>query len=481
MPSSREMGSSREASRLEASIRRRLRWHLHELGFTRKGQTAIVPPANEKAALRALHRRRRSEHLREERAFIREAYPRLAHHFASGSELRPQEISARLHLVEPGTEESDLFRLACLTWGVPVSAGYGRRLRFIVWDSAAGRLMGLIGLADPVFNLRTRDDVIGWSPEDRKERLVDVMNAYVLGAVPPYNMLLGGKLVSCLVRTREIRDAFSRRYRHTRGIISRRHKEASLAIVTTSSSLGRSAIYDRLTLGGTRYFEPVGFTSGWGHFHVPNKLFEEMRRYLQLRHHPYAGGHAFGQGSNWRLRASRATLELIGMDPDLLNHGVKREVFLCRLASNADRLLRGEVSRPLYKGLLSVSEVSQQGVDRWVVNRAATRKEYLGWRNNQIERLLDYRGAGLESLMPPRPARKNALFVQRIFSPLRTKGSPRATMPASPLPAAAMSRQLPTLPPIIRRLANPPSPVLLDQARFRRASSSRPTGEEDGR
>lgn len=479
MLSSPEMGSSQEVSRLEASIRRRLRWHLRELGFARRGQTAIAPPADEKAALRALHRRRRSEHLREERTFIREAYPRLAHHFASGSELRPQEISARLQLVKPGTEESDLFRLACLTWGVPVSSGYGRRLRFIVWDSTARRLMGLIGLADPVFNLRTRDDVIGWSLEDRKERLVDVMNAYVLGAVPPYNMLLGGKLVSCLVRTREVRDAFSGRYRHTRGIISRRHKEASLAMVTTSSSLGRSAVYDRLTLSGTRYFEPVGFTSGWGHFHVPNKLFEEMRRYLQLRHHPYAAGHAFGQGSNWRLRASRAALELIGMDPDLLNHGVRREVFLCRLASNADRLLRGEVSRPLFKGLLSVSEVSQLGVDRWVVNRAATRREFLNWKKEQIERLLDHRGAGLESLASLLPARKDKPRVHGISSSLGTKAIPSGTVAASQLPTLAT--QIPTLPPVIRNRANATPPVLSDQARFRRTYSSPPTGEEAAR
>jgi len=33
------------------------------------------------------------------------------------------------------------------------------------------------------------------------KRLVNVMDAYVLGAVPPYNMLLGGKLVASLVRS----------------------------------------------------------------------------------------------------------------------------------------------------------------------------------------------------------------------------------------------------------------------------------------
>lgn len=426
------MASRRDIRRLEDSIRRRLRWHIRNLGFSRTGRRGIWPPTDEKFTLRSLHRKRRAEHLKEERGFIKEAYPRLKQYFASGSEVRPEEISARLQFVDPNTESSDLFRLASLTWGVPVSAGYGRRMRFLVWDYANSKLMGLIGLADPVFNLKTRDAAIGWTSEDRDERLVDVMNAYVLGAVPPYNMLLGGKVVSCLVRTREVRDTFSNRYRNSRGVISGKLKRASLVMITTSSSLGRSALYDRLSLGGVRYFEPVGFTSGWGHFHVPNTLFKDMRLYLKLCRHPYAEGNAFGEGSNWRLRVSRATLKLIGMNGDLLNHGVKREVFLSRLASNADSVLRGEAKKPVYKGLLSVSEVSRLAVYRWVVNRAATRKEYLGWSSARILNMLDYRQGGLDSLSSASTKEAVRQNTQE-GSPLRPAGelseiSPRVTL-----------------------------------------------------
>ena len=456
------MKEPEETSRLEKSIRRRLRWHLRDLGFARQGRAGIIPPTEEKTALRALHRKSRSEHLKEERHFIRGALPHLQRHFASGVDLDPRAISAELELVDAGTEESDLFRLAGLTWGVRVSAGYGRRMRFLVWDRTHGKLMGLIGLADPVFNLGTRDGAIGWSSEDRKERLVDVMNAYVLGAVPPYNLLLGGKVVSCLVRTREVRNAFSRRYRDTRGIISRRRKHAALALVTTSSSLGRSAVYDRLTLSGVRYFEPVGFTSGWGHFHVPNKLFDDMRRYLRLRHHPYAEGHAFGEGSNWRLRASRATLELMGMEPDLMNHGIKREVFLCRIASNADRFLRGEASQPTYRGLLGVSEVSRLAVDRWVVGRAATRKDYLAWRGSQIARLLDYHGSGRDSLPSIQLARKGTLVSEKSFTMLPATASDVAVVlhqKPGPFDSARGGARLP-----FSRACEPASPLTVSRS-----------------
>lgn len=117
------MGRAKRAQGLEASIRRRFRRHLRELGFSRSGRSAIAPPNDEKQALRALQGKRRNEHLREERVFIRTAFPRLAHHFADGKGLRPADIRARLQLIESGTEESELFRLASLTWGVPVSRG----------------------------------------------------------------------------------------------------------------------------------------------------------------------------------------------------------------------------------------------------------------------------------------------------------------------------------------------------------------------
>jgi len=37
-----------------------------------------------------------------------------------------------------------------------VSRGYGRQ-RFLIWDQSNEKLIGLIALGDPVFNLRVRD------------------------------------------------------------------------------------------------------------------------------------------------------------------------------------------------------------------------------------------------------------------------------------------------------------------------------------
>ena len=192
-----------------------------------------------KESVRALHSEQRKAGLKAQRKFVRRAFPELQHHFAGGSEIHPEKVEPVLELIDAGTWQSDLFRLASLSWSVPVSAGFGRRLRYLVWDKSNNKLMGIIALGDPVFNLKARDDLIGWNVYDRGKRLVNLLDAYVLGAVPPYNMILGGKFVSCLVRSREVRDDFARRYGKTRGVISRKKKGAKLVIVTTSSSLGR--------------------------------------------------------------------------------------------------------------------------------------------------------------------------------------------------------------------------------------------------
>jgi hypothetical protein len=58
-----------------------------------------------------------------------------------------------------------------------VSAGFGRRLRYLVWDKGHNKLLGIIGLGDPVFNLKARDDVINWNVKDRGRHLVNVLDA----------------------------------------------------------------------------------------------------------------------------------------------------------------------------------------------------------------------------------------------------------------------------------------------------------------
>ena len=128
-----------------------------------------------------------------------------------------------------------------------------------------------------------------------------------------------------------------------------------------------------------------------GHFHIPDELFVDLRSYLRQKGHPYADLHRYGQGPNWRLRTTRAALDLLGFKADMLKHGIQREVFISELASNALKILRKGIGRPNVKALLRVNEVGNLAVDRWIVPRSQTRPEYMNWQVNDLKQLLSER------------------------------------------------------------------------------------------
>ena len=386
------MGRKRKAvitvSMREATLKKRLRSHLRSLGFTKSDDGALVPPGSGKDVIRTIHGVQRDDRLTASQRFISERFSKLIGHFASGRDIDPARISPALQLISSDTWEGDLFRLAALTWSVPVSNGFGRRLRYLVWDNHNGKLIGIIAIGDPVFNLSVRDNLIKWDSHARGERLVNIMDAYVLGALPPYNALLGGKLVACLIRSRDIYDDFAKRYGRTTGIISQAEKKARLLAVTTSSSMGRSSVYNRLKLGGVEYFRSIGYTGGWGHFHIPNGLLAELRDYLREIGHAYADKHRFGQGPNWRMRTTRVALETLGFEDDMLRHGIQREVFISQLADNALKILHSGRGRPDLSSLLSAEEVARLAVERWMLPRSERRPEFKTWKRESIEALL---------------------------------------------------------------------------------------------
>ncbi|WLG78779.1 DUF4338 domain-containing protein [Pseudomonas sp. FP1911] len=381
----------------EANLKRKLREHLHSLGFTKSAEGALRAPGNSKDAIRTLHSAQREERLVASEKFVTRCGGKLLKYFASGTDVKPEKISPVLERVSSGTWQSDLFRLASMSWSVPVSSGFGRRLRYLVWDQSNGKLMGIIAVGDPVFNLGVRDKFIGWSSEDRGARLVNLMDAYVLGAIPPYNALLGGKLIACLLRSRDIYNDFAKTYGASTGIISQKKKKARLLSIITTSSMGRSSVYNRLKLNGTEYLKSIGYTGGWGHFHIPDWLFMELRDYLRHIDHTYADQHAYGQGPNWRLRTTRAALLALGFKDDLMRHGIQREVFICQIASNATKILQTGKGKPDISSLLSVREISDMALDRWVIPRANSTPDFKCWKPNDLIELFGSQAEALRA------------------------------------------------------------------------------------
>ncbi|HZT72952.1 MAG TPA: Druantia anti-phage system protein DruA [Terriglobales bacterium] len=376
------------------SLRRAIHRHLLDLGFSKNCDGYFVDAELTKQKIRDLHAAQRRQILERNRSFIADHGLGLASHFATGRQVDPASIDPELVEVAAESLESRLFRLACLLWSVPVSQGFGRRLRFLVRDRQNGCLIGLFALGDPVFNLSARDSWIGWSHEDRCERLVHVMDAYVVGAVPPYSQLIGGKLVAALTASSEVMKVYERKYIGREAVISKKKNRARLVLLTTTSALGRSSIYNRLAIPNGPRFLRIGTTKGFGHFHLSGAIFESLRDFLEATGHPYASGHRFGMGPNWRIRVARTALEKIGIEGNaILKHGVEREVYAIPLASNWQEILLGK-HKNVRSCTLPASEIADFCVNRWIVPRAARDKRYKRFARRRIMDCLLNAGPG---------------------------------------------------------------------------------------
>jgi hypothetical protein len=299
----------------------------------------------------------------------------LLKYIANGWEVEPKNLSAKIVVVQPGSENELLFRYACLHWSIPVSSGYGRRLRFLVFDENNDKLIGLFGLGDPVYAMQARDRWIGWDRDVKANRLYHVMDAYVLGAVPPYSSLLCGKLVAMLVCSNKVRNVFRQKYHNQRSLIRREARSPYLVLITTTSALGRSSIYNRIRVNGKQYWTSIGFTKGSGEFHFSNGVYDKMRAYVERYCEPTAKHEVWGSGFRNKREVVRKCLAKIGLSADLIYHGICREIFAAPLGQESLRFLRGEVERPCFYNW-PAGDLAETFKERWLLPRAATKPDY---------------------------------------------------------------------------------------------------------
>lgn len=362
--------------------------HLVSTGFT-VDDGRILPPSQDKAKLRLLH----AEAVRARREQARDLLQPMEAQFilelVSGGDLVIETIRPYLTPVSKSdTFNTRLFRWIGLHWSVPVSNGYGRRLRFLVRDRGNGdKLIGLIGLSDPVFSLAARDAWIGWTPEERAVGLVGVMDAYVLGAVPPYSYLAGGKLVALLALTAQVLEAHDEKYRGRRTLILGRRPSTPLSLITTTSALGRSSMYSRLTDSSlnTAYY-PTGFTQGTGDFQFSPTIYERLRQAAQsVSEEGASSRHPSWEGTGYRNRREtiRRGLRALGFRPDALRiHGVRRQTFGAPLAENWRELLMGKEEVPRYRSRTSTTE-TEWWLKKWAMPRTLRIREYLEFLPDQ--------------------------------------------------------------------------------------------------
>ncbi len=270
---------------------------------------------------------------------------------ATGEDVLKSDISPRVEICETA-QENDLFRIFRYYWSSSASEYVGRRIRLLIRDDGikGSPIIGIAALGSSIIHIPDRDKWIGWDTETRTKQIIYMMDAYVIGAMPPYNYLLGGKLVSYILASNEIRALYRKKYQYCKTLLNNRIAYDLVLIMTTSLYGTNSSQYNRLTFGKSLLYKPIGATSGFGSLHISNETFAAMRNLAERN--GCNTSNKFGMGPNWRMRVIRSACDALNLNSEaILKHSFQRGLFAVRLARNFRSFLKGESDIPLYRNL----------------------------------------------------------------------------------------------------------------------------------
>jgi len=286
---------------------------------------------------------------------------------ANGEDVIKSKIEPIIEVCET-EKQHNLFRILRYYWSSPYSEYVGRRIKLIIRDNALPNkpVIGIAALGSPIIHIPERDDFIGWNKITRTKNLIYTMDAYVIGALPPYNYLLGGKLISYILASKEVREIYSKKYKDQITLTDKRKANQLVGIFTTSL-YGNSSQYNRLKYNHNLLYIPIGQTKGFGTLHLSNDTIRLML--LLLRSKGVNVGHRFGDGPSWVMRVIRSAGDILNFDSNfLLKHSFKRNIYFIPIAKNYKEFLNGETKYPEYYNYL-MSEVVDYWKQRWFENR----------------------------------------------------------------------------------------------------------------
>jgi hypothetical protein len=342
----------------------RLGW---EITF-KANSVLITPPAfYDKQIVKDSMQVKRQESLVKHAAWIKEHAELARQNLADGNLVWESSIEPVIEVCET-QQQLDVFRFFRFYWSSPYSEYVGRRIKLLIRDHALPQkpLIGIAALGSSIVHIPERDAWIGWDKKARTKNLVYAMDAYVVGALPPYNHLLGGKLISYLIASNEVRKIYRRKYRGKVTNISKR-TASRLACIFTTSLYGKSAQYNRIKYNDDLLYIPIGKTKGYGTLHLTDETFDAMRDLLESRN--ILVTNRFGDGPVWRMRVIRTAADILGFDSDfLLKHSFQREIYAVPLAQNFKKFLQGK-ERSLKYSDYPLDDLIAHWKKRWLTPR----------------------------------------------------------------------------------------------------------------
>lgn len=360
----------------EKQLKQRIISSLTGQGFYVNGH--VAPAEFSKNHFRQIQNLARKEQLESNKNFILNHYSLIKQYWPKPESIHPSNIKVELREVVDGTIEHILYRWWNLVWwSVPYQRAYGRQMRFLVWDVTHNAPIGLIGLQSPVLKMSVRDRYLD-IPADQLDYIINKsMQAQRLGALPPYNNILGGKLIASILTSNELRKCYCNKYRGAKTLIRERVIESQLLFITTTSAFGKSSIYNRLKYYDETVAQSLGYTQGSGTFHVTDEIYGLLMNYLRQK--GIDVNTTFGYGPSRKMKLIDKAFTLLNLK-EYHYHNIKREFYIFPIAKNLNNVIKRGV-KPVYFQR-SVDELTDYWKTRWALPRLSRE---LAWSNFCLE------------------------------------------------------------------------------------------------
>lgn len=218
----------------------------------------------------------------------------------------------------------------------------------------------------------------------------EIADLIVCGAVPPYNAVLGGKLVSMLAVSPSVVRMYQERYAGYASQIASslagrpiRRRSNLVFVGTTALYSSNSSQYNRLRLpkavlsgSNDTEFLRLGKSRSFGTSHLSSDSVSALVRLAEQTQVGVRVKSIFGEGVNPKLRKIRDGFDLLGWPSDeLLRHRRQRIVYGVNLVKNLLPYLLGVDKEPRYIFRRNVAadldRITDWWFERWLGKRAA--------------------------------------------------------------------------------------------------------------
>ncbi len=258
---------------------------------------------------------------------------------------------------------------------------------------------------------------------------IAIADITVCGAIAPYNLILGGKLVSMLAVSPEVIAAYQKKYVQQESEIASSMagrpivRPSQLAFLGTTSLYGiGSSQYNRLTMpteriggkpGGQLAYRELGRSEAFGTSHFSSETVDALVKLVQQSSNGQRVNSIFGEGVSPKLRKIRDGLDELHLPAEtLLQHGRQRIVYGVPVVHNLRGFLLGMDDEPDYifdlnSPAKSTQEIARWWTERWLSKRIASDDVLVRMEEHTLVRPVRH---AARVTLPPIEDRQGCLF-----------------------------------------------------------------------